>query len=235
MSTPKIDPTIAVLFDLDGTLVDTKRLYLECYRRAVEPMLQRRPTDEELMALRPRSEIRFLASLVAPDAIDACRAAFYTHYHALHESHFDGIYEGAPELLERLRTNGNPVGIVTGKSRRAWEITAPAARLGHFDVLVMDDDVDGAKPDPHGIRIALERLDTPPGRAVYVGDTMSDVLAARAAGVLPVAATWGRRSGSADFTARARKEGAIAAHRPADVLDALASSGRTACGRDARA
>ena len=214
----------AVLFDLDGTLIDTKRLYLECYRLAVEPRLARRPSDEELMALRPRSELRFLESLVQPAQLDECLADFWKHYDALHPEHFGGVYDGVPELLERLRDAGHRLGIVTGKSRRSWQTTGPIAALGEFDVVVLDDDVSAAKPDPHGIRIALERLGTPAGRAIYVGDTLSDVLAARAAGVLPVAATWGRRSDPESFARRARAEGARVVRRPGEVpatLDTL--------------
>lgn len=207
----------AVLFDLDGTLIDTRALYLECYRRAVEPHLKRRPSDAELMALRPRSELRFLASLVPPAQAEACLADFHAHYHALHAEHFGGTYDGVPRMLERLRADGHPLGIVTGKSRRSWEITAHVATLGAFDVMVLDDDVRAAKPDPDGIRIALERLATPPERALYVGDTMSDMLAARAAGVQPVAATWGRRSDPEGYAEKARTEGAVVARHPADV------------------
>jgi HAD superfamily hydrolase (TIGR01549 family) len=215
------EPTYAVLFDLDGTLIDTKRLYLECYRRAVEPRLARRPSDDELMALRPRSELRFLGELVAHDDLDACLADFWAHYESLHSSHFDGVYDGVIDLLERLRAARYPIGIVTGKSRRSWEITGPVAALGPFDVVVVDDDVPAAKPDPHGVRVALQRLGTSPARAVYVGDTLSDVLAARAAGVLPIAATWGRRTDPSGFAARARAEGARVIHHPSELLALL--------------
>ena len=207
----------AVLFDLDGTLIDTKRLYLECYRRAVEPRLARRPSDDELMALRPRSELRFLGTLVPATELEACLADFWTHYDALHATHFGGVYDGVPELLAGLRAAGHPLGVVTGKSRRSWEITGPVAALGPFDVLVLDDDVPAAKPDPHGIRVALERLGTPAARAVYVGDTLSDVLAARAAGVTPIAATWGRRSDPQGFAERAAAEGARIVRHPKEV------------------
>jgi phosphoglycolate phosphatase-like HAD superfamily hydrolase len=212
---------ISVLFDLDGTLIDTKRLYLECYRRAVEPRIRRQPSDDELMALRPRSELRFLGTLVPPSELDACLVDFWNHYGSLHATHFGGVYDGVPELLAGLREKGHPIGIVTGKSRRSWDISAPVAALGPFDVVVLDDDVRAAKPDPHGIRIALERLGTPPARAVYVGDTVSDMMAARAASVLPVAATWGRRSDPEGFAERARAEGARVVHRPADVPGVL--------------
>lgn len=207
----------AVLFDLDGTLIDTKRLYLECYRRAITPHLPRSPTDDELMALRPRSELRFLGALVPPGQLDNCLADFWSHYAALHPTHFDGVYEGVGTMLERLRASGCALGIVTGKSRRSWEITAPIAALGPFDVVVLDDDVRAAKPDPHGIRIALERLDIPPARAIYVGDTVSDLLAARAARVLPVAATWGRRTDPRGFAEKALSEGARILNHPAEL------------------
>ena len=216
----------AVLFDLDGTLIDTKRLYLECYRRAVEPRLARRPSDDELMSLRPRSELRFLASLVAGGELDDCMSDFWAHYEALHASHYGGVYDGVPELLTQLRAAGHPLGIVTGKSRRSWDITAPIAGLGPFDVVVLDDDVSAAKPDPHGIRIALERLATPAARAVYVGDTLSDVLAAGAAGVLPVAATWGRRTDPQGFAERARSHGARIVHHPREVPRVLTNGAR---------
>ena len=214
---------MTVLFDLDGTLIDTKRLYLECYRRAVEPRLARRPSDDELMARRPRSELRFLGELVPAADLDACLADFWTHYGSLHASHFDGVYDGVPELLAALRAAGHPMGIVTGKSRRSWDITAPAADLGSFDVIVVDDDVPAAKPDPHGIRVALERLGTRPARAIYVGDTLSDMLAARAAGVMPVAATWGRRSDPRGFAERAAAQGARIVHHPNEVTSLLQS------------
>ncbi len=224
MTTNETRPT--VLFDLDGTLIDTKRLYLECYRRAVEPRLARRPSDDELMALRPRSELRFLASLVPESELDSCLVDFWSHYDALHGSHFGGVYDGVPQLLSALRAAGHPMGIVTGKSRRSWEITGPVAALGPFDVVVLDDDVPAAKPDPHGIRVALERLGTPPGRAVYVGDTLSDVLAAVAAGVLPIAATWGRRTDPQGFAERAAAEGARIVQHPNEVLSLLDSLGQ---------
>ena len=211
----------AVLFDLDGTLVDTRRLYLECYRRAVEPRLGRAPRDEEMLARKPRSEIRFLRALVGAAEIDACLAEFHALYDELHASHFDGVFDGVPALLRRLRERRFRLGLVTGKSERSWRVTAPVAALGDFDVVVLDDHVAEPKPSPEGIRQALAALKVEPGRAVYVGDTVSDALAARDAGVQPIAALWARsRRGSIDrFVARLRPHDARLAHQPRDVLD----------------
>ncbi len=96
-------------------------------------------------------------------------------------------------MLAGLRAAGLPLGIVTGKSRRSWELTRTRQELGAFDVLVFDDDVKEPKPDPEGLHIALDRLGAAPSAAVYLGDSGSDVEAALAAGVRPAAALWAKQ------------------------------------------
>ncbi len=193
----------AVLFDLDGTLINTKRLYLEAYRRAVLPYVGRDLTNEEILALRPRCEIRFLRDVVGADRIEPCLADFHREYAALHQQFFRGLYPGIPALLAALRAAMVPLGIVTGKSRRSWEITTPHAPLGDFDALVFADDVAEPKPDPEGLRKALARLAAEPARTYYLGDSISDMEAARAAGVIPAAAVWAKKPEDRDdFIAR---------------------------------
>ena len=209
----------AILFDLDGTLVSTKRLYLESYRRALRVHAGRVLSDDELLAMRPRSELHMLRSLIPDtDAYDRCCQIFYAEYAALHDTHFEGVYDGVPEMLDALRRRGIVLGIVTGKSRRAWEITSALAPLGSFDVIVLDDEVSHPKPDPHGLLIALARLGTTPDRVAYVGDTRSDMEAAVAARVLPVWAAWSRRPDArAAVSAQVRALGGRIADTPADV------------------
>ena len=115
------------------------------------------------------------------------------------------------------------MGLVTGKSRRSWDITrAVTEGLEPFEVLVFDDDVRAPKPDPHGLELALEALGVEPARAAYVGDTLSDMEAARDAGLRPVAALWSfddeRR---ARHLERIRPVNAIALDRPEALLDLL--------------
>lgn len=214
-----------VLFDLDGTLIHTKRLYVECYRQAVLPYVGRELTDEEILALRPRSETRFLRDVVGEARLEACMEDFYRAYEALHDTHFRGIYPGVPELLAALRRAGVPLGIVTGKSRRAWEITAARMALGSFDVLVFDDDVAEPKPDPRGLRLALERLGADPAGALYLGDSVSDVEAAAAAGVRPAAALWAKKAEEREaFVARVADWGALLFVTPGEVAGYVAGS-----------
>lgn len=185
-------PASVVLLDLDGTLIDTRRLYIECYRQAVLPFVGRELTPEEIYALRPRSEFRFLRDVVGETRFEECLADFHRVYGRLHTEHFEGVFDGVPEMLATIRRRALPLGIVTGKSRRSWEITLEHAPLGDFDVLVFDDDVAEPKPDPQGIRIALETLGARPEDAIYLGDTATDMEAAAAAGVRPAAALWSR-------------------------------------------
>ncbi len=209
----------AVLFDLDGTLVSTKRLYLEAYRRTLAAHRQRMPTVEEIIALRPRAELRFLRDLVLPELYDACLRDFRRFYDELHETHFGGVYAGVPEMLRELRAAGVRVGLVTGKSRGSWEAMMKRVELGPFEVSVFDDDVREPKPDPEGLALAVDALGVPPVRAAYVGDATSDVEAAVAAGLLPIAALWPKKPEELDtFVARVTAAGAVTAATPADVV-----------------
>jgi pyrophosphatase PpaX len=212
-------PPDAVLFDLDGTLVGTKSLYLEAYRCAVEPYVRDGMTHREIMALRPTSERAFIRAVVSESDFAACLEGFYRAYRELHEGMFEGVFPGIPALLESLRSAGVPLGIVTGKSRRSWEVTGAVAELGPFDVLVFDDDVRAPKPDPHGLELALEALGVTPGRAVYVGDTMSDLRAARSAGLLPITVLWARAEAERAALKRAALEegAAVVVERPGEL------------------
>jgi len=180
----------AVLFDLDGTLVDTYRLYLECYRRALAPYLGYPPRDNEIVSRRPSSERRFLEEWIGVEHTAACHAAMLEHYRALHGALGEGLYDGVREMLAALRAGGLRLGIVTGKGRTAWETTERALELGSFEVVVTDDDVRRPKPDPEGVLAALRALGVPAADALYVGDSAGDLRAGRSAGTRVAAALW---------------------------------------------
>lgn len=216
----------AILFDLDGTLIDTYRLYLESYRRALEPHLGYAPTDAEIADKHPSSERQFLVDWLGAEAGAACHAEVRRWYAELHASHSEGMYEGAREMLDALRSAGYRLGIVTGKGRDGWSVTEAAIDLGAFEVIVTDDDMRAPKPDPGGLLAAAEALGIAPEQAVYIGDTRSDMHAGRNAGMHIGAALWPK-------TAPGERDGFMRAieplapdwtfERPADVTRAFAA------------
>jgi HAD superfamily hydrolase (TIGR01509 family) len=217
------DP-VAILFDLDGTLIATRRLYLEAFADALEPALGRRPGHDEMMGLRPRAEVRFLAEVGGTREHAGVMSRFYAAYARRHPADFQGIYPGVSELLQGLRERGHPLGLVTGKSRRAWEITRPHVEpeLGTFQVMVFDDDVPAPKPDPAGLHMAVAALGCHAPASLYVGDSMSDLEAAHRAGLTPVGVLWSKRPQErGPFRELALELGGLAPGTPHDLLLAL--------------
>jgi len=187
---PPAQPPRAILFDLDGTLIDTFHLYVESYGRALEPFLGHRPTVEEIAAHHPASERRFLREWLGAERGDACHAAFRAHYAELHGAFAEGVYDGVREMLAALRAAGYPLGIVTGKGRHAWEVTEREIDLGRWEVVVTDDDVSSPKPAPEGLLAAAKAMGADPADVVYVGDSPVDLGAGRAAGMRTAAVLW---------------------------------------------
>lgn len=180
----------ALIFDVDGTLIDTYRLYLESYRRALAPFLGYSPSDEEILEHRPSSERGFLRRWVGEERLEECHESLCRHYAELHRTHAEGFYDGVREMLTALRTAGIPLGVVTSKGRRAWDTTFGLLDLGEFAVVVTEDDVQQPKPDPAGLIAAARALGVSSSEAAYIGDSTSDLKAGRAAGMFVGAVLW---------------------------------------------
>ena len=224
--------THAAIFDLDGTLVDTRALYAAAYTAGFTAELATPPTFEQLVARRPSAERHLLLEWYGDEIGDRIHRQVVATYRELAPAHLTGFYEGVEPLLEQLREGGLALGLVTGKSRAAYEITAEHLDFGVFDVVVVEDDVAEPKPDPAGILLALERLGVEPSAALYVGDTPMDLEASWASGVQPALALWGRAPDSrARIRAAALGHGSESVGRMEMVLSASLSS--TAHGRRA--
>lgn len=183
---------IAVLFDLDGTLIDSVGLLLACVHHAFADFSGRRPTSEEWIAGIGTP----LAQQIAAYASDPVTvAALTSRYRAFQREQHDAqttVFPGTLETLATLADRGHPMGIVTSKSdemmRRGIEHTGIARFMS---VTVGADACTRHKPDPFPVRLALDRLGYRPDEAVFVGDSPHDVNAGNAAGVVTIAALWG--------------------------------------------
>lgn len=208
MNTPP--PPAAILFDVDGTLIDTHRLYLEAYRRAVADFIGYAPTDEEIVLRKPSAERYFLSEWVGARNASACHSAMCEHYRDLHAAYFDGLYDGVREMLAGLRSAGLPLGIVTGKGRAAWEITSSAIHLGDFATVITEDDVVEPKPHPGGLLAAAAAMGIRASETVYIGDSLADMEGARRAGMMAGAVLWPKT----EADDRASFLEAVGEHRP---------------------
>jgi pyrophosphatase PpaX len=178
-----------VLFDLDGTLIDSGKMILASFRHASRAVLGRELAHEHLADIGGTTLDEQMRTIEAT-RVDELVAAYREHNLPLHS----GLEAcaGMEAALERLHGEGRRLGIVTAKRRATVDLAFDVLPLAHlFDVVVSSDEVERQKPWPDGILLALERLDAGPEDAAYVGDSPYDVAAAKAAGVHAVAATWG--------------------------------------------
>ena len=179
-----------VLFDLDGTLIDSGDMILASFRHATRTVLAREIPDEVLLAGVGGSTLHEQMHALDPTRVDDLVTCYREHNAPLHEELQP--CRGIVDVLERLRAEGRRFGIVTAKRQAGIQLAFRILPFAHlFDAAVASDDVPRGKPHPDGILRALELLEARPEEAAYVGDSPFDVEAARRAGVHSVAVTWG--------------------------------------------
>lgn len=179
-----------VLFDFDGTLADTIPLIVESYRHTVLGLDLEPAPDETVI----RSWIgRVLIDVL--EELSPGRGEELVHRYREHNlSHHDALIRtvpGAAGLVTDLLEEGVPVGVVSSKSRRTVIRGMRVTGLPEVEHVVGMEDTGAHKPDPAPLLEGARRMGVDPARSVYVGDALVDVQAARAAGMVAVAVTWG--------------------------------------------
>ncbi|MRS13227.1 MAG: HAD family hydrolase [Actinobacteria bacterium] len=181
-----------VLFDLDGTVVDTIPHILASFRHATADVLGEALPDDVLMhhvGVPLAVQMRYFTD--NEDVAERLLASYREFNHRTHDE-MARLYPNTLATLDALRASGVCMGIVTSKSRHMADRALVLFGLGgYFKTVVTADDTDAHKPDPLPVLLAVQRLGADPENAVYVGDSPADIAAGNAAGVCTVAATWG--------------------------------------------
>jgi pyrophosphatase PpaX len=200
----------AVLFDLDGTLIDSIALLLACMKHTFEGR-SRRPTEGEwidgLGTPLPKQLTPYVES-------DQDREQLVNRYRTFQHENHDQLmasYEGVIETLALLFQRGHPMGVVTSKGNAMMDRGLKFIGADEYiEVAIGYDSCHIHKPDPFPVRLALEKLAYGPQESVFVGDSPHDINSGNAAGVITVAALWG------PFT-RAQ----LAPHKPTYFLERM--------------
>ncbi len=208
-----------VLVDLDGTLVDSVPDLAFCVDRMLE-QLGRAPQGEAKVRQWVGNGVERLVKRALVGTLDGEPPAatfelalpLFMELYAANTSGRSRLYPGVTEGLDYLATLGCPLGCVTNKAERFTRpLLGDLGILERFDLVVSGDTLSRKKPDPAPLLHAADHFSVAPERAVLVGDSISDVKAARAAGFAVVCVSYGYNHGED-----------IRAAGPDAVIDSLA-------------
>ncbi len=179
-----------ILFDLDGTVVDTVVLIRESHRHAVRTVLGQEFSDERLVANVGKPLLEQMQAFSPEHADELYRV--YREWNHAHTAELIASYDGIAPLLQQLSAAGRQLGLVTSKSRDAVDLAFASLPVGkYFDIVVSADDSVRHKPDPEPLRVALDGLGRTANGGCYVGDSPFDIQAGQRAGMVTIAVTWG--------------------------------------------
>ncbi len=181
-----------VLFDLDGTLIDSLRLILDSYHHTLAQHGLPARTDEDwLKGVGTPLTVQLAEWGDAPETLEAMIAT-YREYNLMHHDRMVTVYPGVVNAVREIKAAGLQTGLVTSKNRngalRGLRLVGLEALM---DVLVCADEVTNPKPHPEPVEKAVSLLGAEPTTTVYVGDSLHDMHSGRAAGVRTAAALWG--------------------------------------------
>jgi pyrophosphatase PpaX len=182
----------AVLFDLDGTLIDSVELIVNSALYAFEKCGRPAPAAHEWLADLGLPLRTMFGRFISDDAAVDQLVAGYREYQLANHDRLVRPYDEVTATLTALRDRGCAVAVVTSKAEPLAQRGLTHVGLnGFFDVVVGLESCTRHKPDPEPVHVALDRLGVPPKDAAFVGDSPHDMAAGRAAGVTTVAALWG--------------------------------------------
>lgn len=212
----------AVLFDVDGTLVNSIEGYRLAAERALEPYGWSVPPDAVSRALNFGEQFWDLVlpagSVDKPELVARLRRETLAQWPAILEESVL-LYPGIGAILGSLKASGVRLGICTASQGESFRPLERAGLLGLFEEIVTARDVTHRKPDPEGLLLCMERMGVGPEDTVYIGDTVADIRASHAAGLYAVGVLTGAGNSSLLSGAGAHRILPDLQHLPAVLFD----------------
>lgn len=181
-----------ILFDLDGTLLDTYALILASFRHATSQVLGHELPEKTLMAKVGMPLVEEVKDFTDDERLQADLVSAFRSYNQRAHDGLVRAFPGVEGMLRMLAPEGLRLGVVTSKrgdlARRGLQVCGLG---GYFEFAMGSDEYSGHKPDPAPVLYGCERLGLSPQECVYVGDSPFDIAAGNAAGCATVAVTWG--------------------------------------------
>lgn len=197
-----------IVFDLDGTLVDSLGVTFEAFNHGINAFGVRTQTPAEILSHFGPGEVKIIEKFVGPENVKQALKLVIQYF----QSNLGriGLHAGVTELLENLKSKRIPLAIFTGRSHPTTRMILEHHRLTQkFVTVVAHEDVKASKPHPEGLLLAVSRMGLKPDEVLFVGDSAVDLKAAHAAHATSVAAAWD------SFTIREE----LLAEKPHHVID----------------
>lgn len=179
-----------IVFDMDGTLTQTNQLIYDSFNYIAKKYAGRSYSVPEINAMFGPPEEGALLAIVKQEVLDEAMADYLTFYRK-HHNRLARLYPGIEEVLRYISQSGRKLAVFTGKGNRTATITLQEFHIDrYFDYIVSGNDVVNHKPSSEGLRKIMDHFGFGAEEVLMVGDAVSDVKAARGAGVKIAAVLW---------------------------------------------
>lgn len=179
-----------IIFDFDGTLADTLPIVYKSFQHIFDKYMQLDKSPEDIKAMFGPAENDIIRTHFPEKHIEAAIAQYHDYYWTNHDQWVERSQE-IEDLLAWIRKKGLKLAIMTGKGRKSLDLSLKALEMTDwFDMTVTGDEVEKPKPDPEGIHKILKELNTLPEKAIFIGDSNSDIIAGKRAGIETIGVQW---------------------------------------------
>ena len=178
---------------MDGTLVSSLPVIFHCENEISRKYLKTSLTLEDVISKfgPPAHTIIKEMTRSLPDSVQSRAVSDYYECYRTHVSSRGLAFPGITELMGKIKGSGRRLALFTGVEKNMMEYTLnPFKLVDFFEVRITADDIRKSKPDPEGINLALSRIKANAKESMYIGDSPSDIIAGKRAGVLTGAALW---------------------------------------------